>query len=255
MATKKPKLTTTTVELESLTEWPGNARRGVVSGIKESIRTNGVFQPLIVQKSTSRIIAGNHRWFALKELHEEFPEEFGDTADVILLDVNDSRATKMNLADNKTSDDASWDNEALLAQLESLADLDEGLDGSGFADDDLDDLQALMETGTYVFDDGTDDDDGEDVGTREPQVTGMNREANHVNDEYRIMILNLPLVNYVWLDDKLIELSEEYGTDSNTATVIAAIEKVVGESAPSHEDAPAGADEDEDEDDDEEEQE
>lgn len=249
MATKKPTLATTNVKLDSLEQWPGNARRGVVSGIKESIRTNGVFQPLIVQKSTNRIIAGNHRWFALKELAEESPEEFGDSADVILLDVNDSRATKMNLADNKTSDDASWDNEALLAQLESLADLDEGLDGSGFADDDLDDLQALMETGTYVFDDGTDDDET-DVGTREPQDNGVSADGKHLNDEYRIMILNLPLVNYVWLDDKLVELSEEFGTDSNTATVIAAIEKVVGESAPSHEDAPT-----DDESDDEEEQE
>lgn len=140
----KPDLQTTRVKLDSLEQWPGNARRGVVAGVKESMRVNGVFQPLIVQKSTNRIIAGNHRWEALRELHDEEPEKFTDEVDVILLDVNDTRATKMNLADNKTSDDASWDNDALLSQLLELQDEAGDLLGTGFADDDLADLQALM---------------------------------------------------------------------------------------------------------------
>ena len=145
MAAPAPTLKTTRVALDTLERWPGNARRGVVSQIKESMRINGVFQPLIVQKSTSRIIAGNHRYDALVELHEEQPDEWGSHVDVVMLDVNDSRALKMNLADNKTSDDATWDTEAVVAQLRAVLDEDGSLLGTGFADDELDDLVALIE--------------------------------------------------------------------------------------------------------------
>lgn len=145
MAAPKPALATTSVPLDTLEKWPGNARRGIVAGIKESIRVNGVFQPLIVQKSTNRIIAGNHRYDALVKLHEEEPDKWGDRADVIILDVNDNRALKMNVADNKTSDDASWDTEALVAQLRAVLDDDGSLLGTGFAEDELDDLVSLIE--------------------------------------------------------------------------------------------------------------
>lgn len=145
MAAPTPTLKTTSVELDTLERWPGNARRGIVSQIKESMRINGVFQPLIVQKSTSRIIAGNHRYDALLELHDEEPDEWGSRVDVVMLDVTDSRALKMNLADNKTSDDASWDTEAVVAQLRAVLDEDGSLLGTGFADDELDDLVALIE--------------------------------------------------------------------------------------------------------------
>lgn len=145
MANPAPELTTTRVSLDTLERWPGNARRGIVSGIKESMRVNGVFQPLIVQKSTNRIIAGNHRYDALKELHEEQPDEWDGHADVVYLDVNDSRALKMNLADNKTSDDASWDDRALLDQLQSIIEDGDDLLGTGFAPDEVDDLAARLE--------------------------------------------------------------------------------------------------------------
>lgn len=158
MAAPKPALATTSVPLDTLEKWPGNARRGIVAGIKESMRVNGVFQPLIVQKSTNRIIAGNHRYDALVELHEEEPEKWGDRADVIVLDVNDARALKMNLADNKTSDDASWDNRALMDQLESVLTDGGDLNGTGFAMDEFDDLAASLieDNGLETF---TDPDD------------------------------------------------------------------------------------------------
>lgn len=140
------------VDPDTLTMWPGNARRGVIIGIKESIRINGFAGSLLVQKSTNRIIAGNHRFQAWQELSRENPERYGKTIPVTYLDVNDKRATKLNLADNKTADDASWDNEALLAQLVEITESD-NLMGTGFADDDIEDLQALLE-----YEDMEDDD-------------------------------------------------------------------------------------------------
>ena len=168
MANPAPELTTTRVSLDTLERWPGNARRGVVSGIKESMRVNGVFQPLIVQKSTNRIIAGNHRYDALKELHEEQPDEWDGHADVVYLDVNDSRALKMNIADNKTSDDATWDDRALLDQLQSIIEDGDDLLGTGFAPDEVDDLAAMIEDELDLPDGITDDggDEDEDGGDK-----------------------------------------------------------------------------------------
>lgn len=143
-----PKLKTTSVPLDSLEPWPGNARRGVVAKIKESMRVNGVFHPLDVQKNTRRIIAGNHRHKALLELHEEFPEDerWGPNVDIIEHDVNDKRALKMHLADNKTADDATWDDEALVEQLREAMDDGDSLEGTGFDDDDLEDLIHLIDS-------------------------------------------------------------------------------------------------------------
>lgn len=141
----KPELATTTVALADLKHWPGNARRGVVSKIKESMITNGIFQPLIVQKSTMQVIAGNHRLLALTELHQDDPEKWGPQADVILLDVDDHRASKMNLADNKTADSASWDDRLLVEQLQAIIESDDDLVGTGFAEDELDDMILRLE--------------------------------------------------------------------------------------------------------------
>lgn len=140
MNTRSADLQVQQVPLTALEPWPGNARRGVVSQIKESMRTNGVFNPLVVQKSTNRVIIGNHRMAALAELHAEDPNNWDNTAPVIYLDVNDNRATKINLADNKTSDDATWDEKALAAQLEAIMAEDGSLLGTGFEDEELEDL-------------------------------------------------------------------------------------------------------------------
>lgn len=130
----------TYVPLAELKLWPGNARQGVVREIKESMRKNGVFQPIVVQKSTNRVIAGNHRMMAMLELHGEKPEKFSDLAPVVYMDVNDATANRMNVADNKTSDDASWDERLLAEQLQAIVEEDGSLEGTGFDDDDLQDL-------------------------------------------------------------------------------------------------------------------
>lgn len=141
MSTPTPEdLTITLVPFKKLKFWPGNARKGIVPQIKESMVANGVFQPLIVQKSTNRVIAGNHRLKALSALHKEDPENWDDLAPVVYVDVNDSRASRMNIADNKTSDDAEWDKPALAKQLAELMAEEDGLIGSGFDEWEVDEL-------------------------------------------------------------------------------------------------------------------
>lgn len=110
---------------------PDNARRGDVDKIVDSMRTNGVYRPVIVQRSTGHIIAGNHTYRALLAIgREQIP--------VIYRDVDDETAVRIMLADNRTADLGTYDDKALLALLDGLADLD----GTGYTTADLAELQA-----------------------------------------------------------------------------------------------------------------
>ena len=134
------------VPLSDLTPWPGNARVGEVERIKASMREHGVFNPLIVQKSTGQVMVGNHRLAALTELHEENPERWDGTAPVAYYDVDETQATKINLIDNKLSDDADMDDEALAAQLQAIQDEEGDLTGTGYTTSDLEDILESLDT-------------------------------------------------------------------------------------------------------------
>ena len=56
------------VDVGAISCHPKNARKGNVEKIVESIRANGFYNPLIVQRSTGFILAGNHRYLASLEL-------------------------------------------------------------------------------------------------------------------------------------------------------------------------------------------
>lgn len=136
----KHDLTPHDLPLADLTLLPGNPRQGDIGAVSESMRVNGVYQPIIVNKGTktgrpNEIIAGNHRAQAAKALgHKTIP--------AIVLDLTDEEAKRIALADNRTSDLADYDNQALLLMLQSLPDLA----GTGYDGDDLDALLADIES-------------------------------------------------------------------------------------------------------------
>jgi hypothetical protein len=120
------------VPVDSLTLYPGNARKGDIKAIAASLAENGQVSPLIVQASTRYVLGGNHTLQAAQSL--------GWThIDVVRLDVDDQRAAKINVALNRTADLGEYDDTALLAQL---ADLDD-LAGTGYILDDLDELRRI----------------------------------------------------------------------------------------------------------------
>lgn len=159
----------TTVPIDALSPHPQNPRRGNVEAIRESIRHNGFVAPILVQASRMRIIAGEHRWrAAVAEGYDEVP--------VVLLDIDDSHALRVLLADNKTADDAAYDEPALIEALQAAADANAGLLlGTGWA---TVELEALLEAagegqrGSFrdALDDGEDgpaaDDDDENADDR-----------------------------------------------------------------------------------------
>lgn len=118
-------------QLSALIQHPDNPRKGNVGAIAASIEANGFYGAIIVQKSTNRVLAGNHRLQAL--LAQGISE-----APAIFVDCDDETARRILLADNRTNDLAGYDDEALAKLLQDLP----SLDGTGFDSASLDKLLA-----------------------------------------------------------------------------------------------------------------
>ena len=75
-------LETVQVEADKIREHPRNPRKGDVEAIKESMQANGVYRPVIVQKSSGYILAGNHTYRAMRELGETLIQLLQDIPDL-----------------------------------------------------------------------------------------------------------------------------------------------------------------------------
>jgi len=51
-----------TTDINSIQEFPGNPRKGNIAQLVESLKHNGQYKPIVIQKSTRKILAGNHLW-------------------------------------------------------------------------------------------------------------------------------------------------------------------------------------------------
>lgn len=130
----------TTLPVDALEPHPDNPRRGDVDAIAESIDHNGFYGAIIAQRredGSHRIIAGEHRWRgAQKQGMAEVP--------VMVLAVDDDAALRIMLADNRTTDLAGYDEEALARVLNDLTGgAEDSLWGTGFTDRALADLLHL----------------------------------------------------------------------------------------------------------------
>lgn len=110
-----------------------NPRRGNVELIVESLTRNGQYRPVVVNRSTMQVLAGNHTLLAARELGWE-------TIAATFVDVDDEAAARIALVDNRASDVAGYDDAVLAGLLESLGD---DLEGTGFSQEDLDELLGL----------------------------------------------------------------------------------------------------------------
>lgn len=145
MAESKPAkiIETKLVSVDSLRAYRNNAKQGDVEAIRESIRVNGMYRPVVVWQKTQEILAGNHTWMAVKE---EGLTEIWAT----FIECDAERAARINLADNRTSELGGYDEALLMAQLGSLPDLV----GTGYTGSDLDSLRKKLGEGSDSDDDG-----------------------------------------------------------------------------------------------------
>lgn len=117
------------VPIDDIHPHPDNPNRGDVELIGESIDVNGWYGAVIVQRSTGRILAGNHRWAAARDKGAtEIP--------VIYKDVDDVVALRILLADNETARAATIDTDQVSSILRRLG----SVEGTGFKG--LEDLEA-----------------------------------------------------------------------------------------------------------------
>ena len=123
---------TRSIPLADLTRYPGNARRGDVEQIRASIRAQGQYRSLVVRETgdTLTVLAGNHTRDALQA--EGYAE-----ARCEVIACTDDEARRIVLADNRIAERGGWDDEALTALL---LEVQGDLDGTGYAEDDLDRL-------------------------------------------------------------------------------------------------------------------
>jgi len=127
------------VATSSLSFWPENARKhGPVNheAIKQSLTAFGQAEPLVVQMTTNRVIGGNGRLAAMREL--------GWTeCDVVFLDLDDVKAAALGVALNRTGELAEWNDET-LAKILTEIDARGELATVGFDQDDLTELLARV---------------------------------------------------------------------------------------------------------------
>jgi hypothetical protein len=121
-------VTTRQVPLSQLEPYPGNARRGDLAKIRESLRSNGQYRSLIVRSTGEKqytVLAGNNTLQALTA-------EGTAKARCEVIECDDAEALRINLVDNRTADAGSYDDEALAALLRDLDDYT----GTGYTADD-----------------------------------------------------------------------------------------------------------------------
>ena len=129
------------VSIDSLKGLPGNPRIGDVDAVAASLEKFGQRKPIVVRKDDGTIIAGNHTWQAAKKLGwKEIAVAFvGD---------DDTTAQAYALADNRTAELGSYDEQALKDLIEKVAAVDPDLVRiSGWSDSAVQELLTKIESG------------------------------------------------------------------------------------------------------------
>ena len=147
--------------------YPGNARRGDIDLIADSLSKLGQYKPIVVNKDGT-ILAGNHTVMAAQRLGWE-------TIDVHRVDVDDETAKRIVLVDNASNDKSTYDVEELVNLLTELP----NLDATGFTRDEVDDLLETL--------DALDDEDIPEP-PKDPQPEGHNLlvECDNAEEQQRI---------------------------------------------------------------------
>lgn len=131
----------TQTPIAQLKFYPGNARRGDIDLISESLERLGQYKPVVVcsgekaPELANVILTGNHTVMAAQRLG-------WDAIDVHWVDLDADTAKRAVIVDNKANDEATYEVEELVNLLTELPDLS----GTGFDRDELDELLEALDT-------------------------------------------------------------------------------------------------------------
>lgn len=174
------------IPIGQLTPDPDNARRHDtrnIAAITESLHTFGQRAPLVAQRQRDgRLIvrAGNGRLHAALRLGWEMIA-------VVEIAEGDDAAAAFALADNRTADLASWDDEQLAKNLSALRGEEDLFGATGYKVAELDALlkdlaDDLLRSGPPEIGGDAPDDDEESSAAHEPEEGGAEEEAERGGD-------------------------------------------------------------------------
>lgn len=186
-------LTDLKVPIDSVKPHPDNPRVGNVGEIAASLEANGQYRAVTVQRSSGHVLTGNHTWKAAKSLGWT---EIAAT----YVDVDDEAARRIVLVDNRTSDFASYEDAALTELLRVVSTEDAGgLAGTGYIDEDLDDMLAALQESPPPGRESTGD--GSDGGDANVKADLSYEEflERYANRTIRSLVADYQLPVYQWI--------------------------------------------------------
>lgn len=134
------------LSVSSIKPYENNPRNNTfaIDAVAKSIEKNGFRAPVLVDKDMV-IIAGHTRWLAAQKLGMD------KVPCIIEDDMSEEQVRAYRLADNKTAEASSWNDELLQAELSALQQQGYELTDMGFSEAELSEL--LGEVSDADFDD------------------------------------------------------------------------------------------------------
>lgn len=176
-------------DIDDLKPHPDNPRVGEVGTIAASIDAHGFYGAVVVQKSTGYVLAGNHRLSAARAKGlTKIP--------AIWIDADETLAKRILLVDNRASERATWDHEALAELLGDLQAEDVDLGTLGYDSGDLDALADLLANLNL----GDDEPEGELLDDNDIGLTGTEAATVVVEEGHRADLYAL-LADVEWVVD------------------------------------------------------
>jgi len=125
------------INIDKLSFLEGNPRQGDIEAVAKSYKQFGQRKP-IVATTDHVVIAGNHQLAAARQLG-------WDEIAVVITDDDELTAKAFALADNRTAELGSYDDDLLADLLSEVSSVPELMDSTGFTEDDLFDLIGFDE--------------------------------------------------------------------------------------------------------------
>lgn len=198
------------MSLSKLEGWPGNPKKHEGEKIDRSVERFGFVQPITIDESTKRIVAGHGRLESIKRLREAGKKPplrvkvvKGDWQVPVIRGVsfqNEQEAEAYLVADNRLVEVGGWDEAALRKMLEGLP----SLEGVGFDESEFKNLAGVAV-------DSISDERG---------LTPDERSTTFVSSAIRQIVLYLSAEEYEKALGRLEQVMKDRGILDNTAAIL-----------------------------------
>jgi len=200
-----------------------NPRKGDVEAIKKSYERFGQRKPIVANKTTGEIVAGNHQFQAAKELGWK---------DIAVVYVDDDRETALaySVADNRIGQLGEWNVEELVLAFDEIDSND--FSAIGFSEVEVEDFRALADElemdsvpAVAPVEGSTNERNVDSENTVKKDATYAEFLERYANRAVRAIILYYPNDQYEKMVSDLTQLGKQLGTDDNASTVQKLIEE------------------------------